>query len=185
MSTPEGKRNLLFFCAKFVVFAAPLGAAWWYVLPQYAWVLMELSGGILRTLFSVPIESGSIEANGLLNTDTKLVFLIGGHALSTPVALLATNMAPYFALVLATGGIGWLRRIWILLLGAAILFAGHLLFLVLAVRFNGFVAEHPQLPTAILQFYLTLPFLLWLVLAYWDKLAAYMPDEADERPQAD
>ena len=179
MSTTEKRGSLFFLCVKFVVFLVPLVWGWWSLLPYYAEGLMQVSGRILVSVFDFPIDSGHIVVGGLLNTETQLSLVSQGRGLKQPIAVLVTNVAPYWALVLATSGITWLRRIWILLFGSAILIAGHILFIVLAVRLKDLLAINPEIPYAVSQFYLTLPFLLWIVLAYWDKIAGYMGESKD------
>ena len=180
MSRSQERGSLIFLCVKFIVFLIPLVWAWFSLLPYYAEALMQVSGGILVSVFGFPIDSGHIIAKGLLNTESQLVFISQGRETKQSIGVLVTNVAPYLALVLATGGLSWLRRIWVLLLGSAILISGHILFLVLALRFGRFAAANPEIPTAVAQFYLTLPFLLWIVLAYWNKIAGYMGEAKQE-----
>jgi len=181
MSPGRRKRGVLLFCFKFLVLVSVFSVVWWWLLPYHGWVLMQLSGGILRNLLGVPIDYGRIEAAGILNTQSLLRFGIGQEEPAMPIALLVTNVPPYLALVLATAGIALRRRIRILALGTGILMAGHVLFIVLALQLRlagatgGAVGE---LPTALAQFYLTLPFLLWLAFAYWDQIAQYIGEEA-------
>ena len=35
-----------------------------------------------------------------------------------------------------------------------------------------------EVPTALVQFFLTLPFMLWIVFAYWEKLMTLFQDKA-------
>ena len=83
------------------------------------------------------------------------------------------------SLVLATTGLS--RRALLLncCYGCGILCFGHFLFVVWAVLIRWIQmksgqpasAEAPAIYTTILQFYLALPFLLWIVFPYWDKLS--------------
>ena len=91
---------------------------------------------------------------------------IAGQAHSFAVGLLVTNVASYVALVLAMPRLTWRRRGWALGLGIAILIGGHLIFAVGVFAFYETVALHPQLPKAVGQLFVTLPFLLWIMLAY-------------------
>ncbi len=90
------------------------------------------------------------------------------------------------ALVLATKGLRLVRRLRILLYGCGILMVGHVLFIVVLMRFQEALKSASEVPTAVMQFYLTLPFLLWIVFAYWDRLVGATPEmEADGREGAD
>lgn len=260
---PEKKKPLrgklkavLKFCRAFLELTIVLSALWWFCLPYYAFIIAQLSAGILVNALGTPIQAAYIEQGGilfditalhasarpaaeetgpappapkidsqpacagsawwravkegfrrgirdidrgsihaadqrnamhtwlLLNIDARLVFAIekdgaGTGELRFPIALLVTNMAPYLALVLATPGLRLLRRLFILILGAAILFAGHILFVVLALYYREAIAAAPHIPHAIAQFYLTLPFLLWIILAYWGKITASLADSGN------
>ncbi len=171
--------RLAYLCAKFLLFAVVLAVAWWSFLPVYSWALMEVVGIILRTFAHVPIEAGEIRKAGILNTESLLAYRIAGTWLAIPVALLITNIPPYTALVMATAGLSWRRRLANLGYGCTLLVFGHVVFLLWAVLIRwwqvqagqGVSGEPPQIYAAVLQFYLTLPFLLWIVFPYWDKLS--------------
>ncbi len=81
-------------------------------------------------------------------------------------------------MVLATGGITWGRRLRALAIGLGILFVGHVGFLAYLFAFTRQVQQSPQIPTAVGLFLLTLPFMLWIVLAYWQKLAELFEEPA-------
>lgn len=173
------KRSILLFAVKFLVFVAVLVVVWWTLLPYYGFVLAQTTGATLRWVMQMPLEFARVEPHGFLNTESHLVLgLNDGTALRTrmmPIAVLITNVPPYWALVLATAGLALRRRLKILLWGTGILMAGHYLFIVVASRF-GHVMQGSELITAIAQFNLTLPFLLWIVFAYRLRLAAYFGD---------
>jgi hypothetical protein len=174
--------SILLFCLKFVVFVGVLVFCWWkWVMPHYGWLLMQMSGGILVNVFGEPIVSGKIIAKGLLNTETLLDFVmsVDGRSIDRgfPITLLVTNVPPFVALVLATSGISLLRRFSMLIIGLLVLMIGHVLYIVLALHFMQSVIANPQIPTAIAQFFLTLPFLLWIVLA-WDRIAGSWTTES-------
>jgi len=179
---------IIWFLLKFLVLAAALVVVWWSLLPWYGYLLGQLAGGLARFVLGVPIVALRLEAQGLLNTDSMLAFDIltpdGASHITRKleIALLVTNMVPYLALVLATSGIALARRVRILLIGAAILMAGHIFFLTLPLRYQEFLQRHSEIPTSITQFFLILPVLLWLGLAFRDKIAAYLADE--EKPQS-
>ncbi|MBP8131692.1 MAG: hypothetical protein KA184_19100 [Candidatus Hydrogenedentes bacterium] len=243
-------KTVLRFCRTFLELTIVLSAVWWFCLPYYAFIIAQLSAGILVNALGTPIDAAYIEQGGilfevtalhasaqpapaetgetasaeataapacaaaawmcsvkesfrrgirdidrgsidakergnamhtwlLLNIDARLVFALGDHMLRFPIALLVTNMAPYLALVLATPGLRLFRRLFILVLGAAILFGGHILFVTLALYFREAIAAAPHIPHAIAQFYLTLPFLLWIILAYWGRITASFADTSN------
>lgn len=158
------------FCLRFLVFIIILVVLWWLLLPYYGQFLLQATGMPLRYLLGVPIEAGRVETAGLLNTGAKIVFVFAGHEQSMHIALLATNVPPYVALVLATAGLALRRRIRILLYGCGILCGFHILFIIIALRFQEALLKVSEIPTAIILFFLTLPFMLWIVFAYWDRI---------------
>lgn len=158
------------FCLKFLVAVIALVMLWWWLLPYYGYVLLQATGIPLRYLFGMAIEAGRVEASGLMRTGTQLIYTIAGHERSMHIALLATNVPPYAALILATAGLGWLRRIRILLQGVGILCLFHMLFIIVALRFQDDLLKVSEIPSAIILFFLTLPFMLWIVFAYWDRI---------------
>ena len=184
MSGAAGLGRIAFFCLKFAVFSALLLFLWWWKLqPHYVGLIGRIAGAILHNLSSVPIDGMNVEVDpsGVLSTKTTLVFLASGRRYPIDVAYLVANIPPYFALVLATPGLAF-KRMWrVLAIGLAILATGHVLFLVLMFMFSGQAQESPEVPTAIGLFLLTLPFLLWIALAYWDKVALLF-DEAGGAP---
>ena len=172
MSKRRG-RGPLWFCVKFLVFVSVLVVLWWWiVLPPYSWLLGQVTGGILKFAAGVPIEAVRIDVKGVFNTGTDLVFHVGGRERAIHIALLATNVPPYLALVLATAGLAFWKRLRILLYGCAILCACHAVFIVTVMRFQAQLMKASEIPTAVVQFFLTLPFLLWIAFAYWDKIAS-------------
>lgn len=177
MNTPKERGSVLLFCLKFVVFVTALVVLWWMILPWYGKALLQITGMPLRYLLSMPIESGSIKAGGVLNTNTILTFVVEGHNRHMPIALLVTNLPPYVALVLATAGITLKRRLLILLYGVSILCFFHAAFIIIALRFFGTMHLGNEVPTAVAQFFLTLPFMLWIVFAYWDRLMARVQEK--------
>ena len=189
MSRAGGLGRITFFCLKFAVFSAVLLYLWWWkVQPLYVGLIGRIAGAILHNLTNVPVEAIKVEVDpsGVLSTETTLVFIVEGRRKLIDVAYLVANIPPFFALVLATPGLAFKRMRNALLIGLAVLATGHILYLVLMLRFSGQAQESPEIPTAIGLFLLTLPFLLWIALAYWDKVMLLFeePAEADAE-QAD
>jgi len=170
------------FAARFLALLLPLLAAWWMALPWYGWGLMQTSGVVLRSALGVPIISGTIQAEGVLNTDSHMTFTLGdGRTRTLKIALLVTNVPPFLALVLASPGLAWRRRLRALAIGTAILVAGHWIFIVVAMRWQDTLMRASEIPTAMIQFFLTLPFLLWIALAYWEKLVDLVTKDPNGR----
>ena len=177
--TQRPERNALWLCLRFIVLAPICLVLWLLVMPAYAWFLGQVTMLILKYIFQYPIENVTVAKAGLLNTGTSLGYAMGGLTRTMPdVGHLVVNVAPYVALILATPKLQWLRRLRILGIGFAIIFAFHTATILLR-----FLAGRTSLPTAIGFIAITLPFLLWIVLAYWDKLLAYLGNDESAHSQ--
>ncbi|MCC6489818.1 MAG: hypothetical protein IT364_20180 [Candidatus Hydrogenedentes bacterium] len=169
MAQEDRIRRFLWFFAKVLV-ATPLCLAiWWLALPYYARCIGAVAGVVLRAGFGFPIDSVTVEPSGILNTGTTLGFTLRGQNPALPIAQLVSNIATYAALVLATSGVTWKRLLVIGAAGAGVLAVGHVVYLVLVFAYSSAMAENPVLPTAIAQAFITLPFVLWIALAYWSQ----------------
>lgn len=165
---PLPLRSVLFLVLGFAVLAPVCLYIWMNLLiPYYAGFVGHVSAGILRVL-GVAVDSVRVESGGVWNSHTKLYLSENDFAF----ALLTLNIAPYVALILASPGLGLARRAIVLAIGVLILSVCHVAFVVLAFYYRDSLREANQVPVAIGQLFITLPFLLWLVLAYWDKLLA-------------
>jgi len=172
-------KTILWLCVKFIVLAPICLVLWLLALPCYTKLLGQTTAAIIRLTTETAIESVSVthDGGGFLNTDVALTYFYAAHSSTMhDVGHLVTNVAPFVALVLATGGLGLWRRLRVLALGLVILYAFHVLTIVL--RFSP--AGRTPLPTAVGFATITLPFLLWIVLAYWDKLSVYLGLEDEE-----
>ena len=170
MNHPVPWRILMAFGAKFCLALLVLAPLWWLCLPGYGWLLVQACGSVLKWGLGMPILAGYVEVRGILNTESLLTFYVGDHEQHMKFALLVTNLPPFLALVLATPGLTWKRRLRIVLAGTAILVAGHAFYVVIALRFGGVLAANSEVATAISQFFLTLPFALWITMAYWRRI---------------
>jgi len=173
--------GILMLILKFTLLAPIITALWWTCIPVYGALLGKICGFIAWAFLSVPIESSALVANGWFNVDSTLNFKVNGHEPAMPIALLVTNVAPYIALVLATSGLTLRRRLRILAIGIGILVAGHIAFICVLLGFQEQLIKVQEVPTAIAQFYLTLPFLLWIVLAYWQRILGYIGENGKRR----
>lgn len=169
MNHPIPWRMLLAFGAKFCLALLVLAPLWWLCLPGYGWLLVQGCGSALKWGLGMPILAGHVEVRGILNTESLLTFYVGDHEQQMKFALLVTNLPPFLALVIATPALKWKRRITIAATGAPLLVAGHGLYVVVALRFGGVLAANSEVATAISQLFLTLPFGLWIAMAYWHR----------------
>lgn len=138
---------------------------WWQLLPAYAWLIGQLGAGALVNFFDVPINALMVEPLGLFKTGTELIYISDGVERRLEFGMLATNVAPFIALVLATPGLTWSRRGKALIIGCLFLAIAHIGFLLTAYKVN-----RAELPVAFGQLCITLPFPLWIALAYWDRI---------------
>lgn len=189
-------RATLFLCLKFLVLAPICLVLWMLLLPAYTWFLGNATGLFLKYVAQVPIlavvvgkaaeGTATTLTDGPLvrffmiiaaNSRTELTFQMADRwPTMRDVALLVTNVAPFLALVLATPGLRILRRLRVFAIGFVFLFLTHAVTIVLRFMSGG----RTELPTAVGFLSVTLPFLLWIVLAYWDKLIAYLGDNEGE-----
>jgi len=175
----------LFFCVKFLFFLTIIMWAWLMLMPYYGWLLMQAGGGLLINVLGVPLEPGcKVETHGLLNFTSTITLAMHGRLPSSQYAQIAANLAPFLALVLATGRLSWKRRLLSLLGGSLILVACHIAFIVhLGYQMHlSYLGESHEIVVdasqVAIQFMIMLPFLLWLIFAYWDKLGAYFAEDA-------
>ena len=184
-ATHRPLRKALAFIARFALLAPVCLVLWWLALPVYARVLGTVAGLVLRIAPGLPIDGVAVKPDGILNTRTVLT--LTGINQGIAIGELTSNIAPFIALVLATGGLPMRRRLFGLLAGTAVLAACHLLFLTIAFAFAEPLARAPQLPTALGQLFITLPFLLWVVLVYWGRRApetgGSVPEEKEPAQQ--
>lgn len=190
-------RNIVAFCLRFILCAPLCLVLWLVVMPLYTWLLGHVTGLVLTYILRAPIQDTVVAfalsgdelavnvAEGgvfglshyyqlvfniiVLATRVQLTYVVDGHWLTmSAIGHLVANLAPFTALVLATPALPARRRLKIIAIGAAIIFVSHGATIVF--RFS---AGKTALPTAIGFLSITLPFLLWIVLAYWKKLRTY------------
>lgn len=162
----------LAFTVRFLCLAPVCLVLWWYVLPAYAKILGFFSVVILRFMFFADIDSFRVVPLGILHTSTLLQFNTGAHELPFPIGQLATNLAPFIALMLSTPKIKLRKRILAICIGSLTLVFSHLLYIVLAFQFSQLVRTQPYVSHVIAPVFLTLPFLLWIVLFQTDLISA-------------
>lgn len=174
-ATPSLGKSLFWLCVKFAILAPLCLVLWLVILPYYSTALGETSLVVLRSLFGYDITDVQTTVDpGFLNTGTRMVFSIGGRYRIMPdVGHLTANIAPFIALILATSGITLRRRFTALGIGVGIVFLSHVLTIVLR-----FTAGRTPFPTAIGFISITLPFLLWIVLAYREKVMEFFLEQS-------
>jgi hypothetical protein len=177
-------KAIVWFCVRFLLIAPICLILWWQALPVYVWSLGHIAGIVASPFLSSPVESVSVVRGGVLNTGATLNVVLGGHTKSMPIAELVSNSALFVALVLATGGMGLRRRLASLALGCAILSLGHGVYIALALVFADSMRHLVDVPTALAQLFITLPFLLWIVLAYWEHVVELItPNAGADAPE--
>jgi len=162
-------RMLTVFGVKFCLALLVLAPLWWLCLPAYGWLLVQACGSVLKWGLGMPILAGHVDTQGILNTESLLTFYVGEREQHMAIALLVTNVPTFLALVIASPALTWKRRLAIASTGAAILVTGHALYVIVALRFGAFLAANNEAATAVSQFILTLPFLLWIAMVYWRR----------------
>lgn len=180
----------LLFIAKFAVAAPVCLLLWWGGIPEsyggamggYVWVVGQAAGELLVSLFGASITALDIATDGVLNSRSSLTYsLANGHSVTLPIEPLVTNLPSYIALTASTAGLGWKRFGAITASGSLILFATHIVYVTMVFKFGAWLTQWPQLP----EILITLPFLLWIVLAHWRHIRPYFSEqddaEADER----
>ncbi|HOJ34018.1 MAG TPA: hypothetical protein PKY35_14785 [Candidatus Hydrogenedentes bacterium] len=160
----------LAFTVRFLCLAPVCLVLWWYVLPAYAKILGFFSVVILRFVFLAGIESFRIVPLGLFYTGTLLQFHTDTQEFPFPIGQLTTNMAPFVALMFSTPKIKLRKRILATSIGCMSLFFSHLFYVVFAFQFSRQVNTPPYVSHIIAPVFLTLPFLLWIVLLQKDLI---------------
>lgn len=160
-------RRVLVFGLRFFLAAPACLAVWWFVLPFYAHALGVLCRPVINLGTGPRVTSVDVARSGVLDTKTALCFETDSGTRRLAIGQLVTNVAPFAALMLATGGLGVRRRLGLTLLGLAVLGGAHAAFVLLAFTLANTGRSGTDLPVAFGQLVITLPFLLWLVLCWW------------------
>lgn len=167
MADESHLRRVTLFALRLMLITPVVLALWWLSMPAYARVIGECAAVVLRVM-EYPIDRVVVNAHGYLNTDTTLGFALGGAVPTAPISWVVTNIAIYISLILATRRMNLRRHVRALGIGIGTLVVAHIAHVVVFFAFAPAIERNPQIPTAIAQILITLPFLLWIVLAYWD-----------------
>lgn len=186
MKTRSRFASIGIFIVKFAVIAAICLPTWWnFLLPLYAGAVGQVCARTLMML-GEPIEavSVSVDDESIFKERTSIVFHYKeGREAKILVARLVNSLPPFIILVLATAGLGLRRRLKIMAIGTAIFFAGHVSWIVIGHQMFQTSGAPTEILTAYGQFWLTVPLILWIALAYRDKVAALF-DDTTETPEA-
>lgn len=168
---PKGAAPLsvLFFFIRFVLIIPVCLMLWWLVLPAVAWLWGQGVGVMVLIFTSLPIDAVKVTPEGILNTSTTLSYTMGDVDSTINIARFSMNVPSFIALVLATRRLTLARRFAALGIGGAILFMMDGLFIFLTLAFKEWISSAPDIPVAFGQFLVTLPFILWITLAYWGQ----------------
>ncbi len=173
--------GVAWFLVKFAALSGVLLFVWWIVQPYYVKLIGRIAGVGIVNIGGVPIDRVLVEVDpaGILNTRTSLVYVHDERRYPISVSFLIANLPAYLALVIATSGLHWKRRLRAIGFGSGILVAGHAVFLGVMFVYARQVQAAPEVPTAFGMFVMTLPFLLWIVFAYWEHIVELF-ENADE-----
>lgn len=171
--------KVLTFFLRFAVFAPICLIVWWLLMPYYGWLIAHIAAQFMG-LFGERITTVRIETAGILNTETLLTLETATSKNSDMIGSVVTNMAPFVALVLATAGLAIKPRLRVLAIGAAVLTASHIGYLVWAIALAPNVSRSAELTIIIAQIFITMPFILWIVLAYWRTILEFMTPETPQ-----
>lgn len=181
MSKRSRFANIAIFCLRFAVFAPIcLYVWWWLLLPPYAYVLGQISSVCINLFTDAPIIAMKVvpNENSVLNADTNLRYITAERQLRFEISYLVDSLPPFIILVLATPGLKFLRRLKVLAIGAGLYFAGQVLYITGFYLFSSSLAKSAEIGIALGQFWLTLPFIMWIVLVYWERILPRDPQPA-------
>ncbi|MBX7255277.1 MAG: hypothetical protein K1Y02_02855 [Candidatus Hydrogenedentes bacterium] len=173
-------RRFIWFCVKLFVLAPVCLCLWWQIMPAYALGLGHVTAFILRAIFGYPIQGVVVHAQGVMNVDTVMGYVVMGQPNTLPIAQLVSNIGTFCALMLATGRLGFRRLALGTAAGIAILAFTHAAYLVTFYSLAKTIARDQTYFVAFAQVLLTLPFILWIVLAFWDQMPWAKPATSQE-----
>ncbi len=171
MARKPSLRAALLFSGALIVTMPLWLVLWGYLLPGYSRMLGVVTGTVLSGIVGVPLEGVHVDAHGLFNTRTALVFELAQRSPQLNVGALVFNVPPFLALMSLSPGLAWRRRIRATLIGLGIIMTGHVAYVVMAFRFASTIAASPEIPTVLGELFLTLPVLLWIVLGYAEAVS--------------
>ena len=170
------KSGAIVVLLKFTLISTLALTLWWQVQPAYVRLAGQVAGILLKYVagFSVTAMTVTVDPSGVLNSKTSLTYTYDGRPIVINVAYLVVNLPAYVALVLATGGLTWPIRGRALGVGAAVLFAAHVVFLVVMFAVSRAENAGRDVPTVFGLLVMTMPFSLWIGLVYWKQMEDWL-----------
>jgi hypothetical protein len=174
-------KPILIFAFKFLLFSPIIWIAWWFVLPQYAWIIGQISGTLISIIGRMPIEAVTIvsDEDSFLNSNTSLIFTYQQRQMPFDIASLVANLPPFLILILATPKIKLRPAIRALLIGTPIIAAAQIAFIFSAFTLMKQIEQAREIPEGIGYVLIALPFLLWVVLIHWQSVAQYIGSDLE------
>ena len=173
------------FALKFAFIAPIVWLVWWWLLPQYAWCIGQMSGGLILHIGQLPIEAMRIESSEsqFLNAGTVLVYTSDSIDRPFDIASLVSNLPPLLILVWSTPNIKLRLGLKAMLIGIPVITLGHIAFVAAAFIFQNEIQNAPEIPTGIGYVLLALPFVLWILLVHWQTVAQHLPQPTQTPPE--
>lgn len=177
------RKSFVVFALKFIVIAPIVWVLWWWMVPQYAWLIGQVSGMVI-SVGGTKIEALRVasEDSFFLNAETTLIFVSEGREYPFDVASLVSNLPPLIILVLATPAVSGRRIVRAFAIGIPVLTLGHVAFITAAFLLRDQIRNQPEIPTGVGYVLLTLPFVLWILLIHWETIAKLLPLPEDSSP---
>lgn len=171
------------FLAKFLVFAAISLAVFSFALKPYAYVLMYVSDAAGRVAMGYDISERRVEGSGV---GTEITFVYRDETRRLPAGIVAINVPPFIALILADRKLRWREKPLTLGIGMLVLFASHVLLVflafVLATSFR--IVGESGLAQGVGTVTLALPFVLWILLVRRDMISRGFTKSGDKTERA-
>jgi len=174
------QQSLWIFISRFALIAPPIWILWWWVLPQYAWLMGQASGILISTFTAESIEAMRIvtDRSLFLNADTSITFTSRGNEYPFHITSLVATIPTILILIAATPGIKISAALRPIATSIAILALIHVAFIMQVFVWRNQIESAPQIPTALGYVILTIPFALWIVLTQPPTVASSQEDQS-------
>jgi hypothetical protein len=181
-------RSILFFALRFLALMALGLFIWWQVMDSYVLGAGWAAQWPLRAL-GVQIEKvellGKAHPMNQGERDPTIgIMYIMKNGMAQAIGDLQRfymNLPTFIALVLATWPMTWRRRLFALLVGSVVLVFVHIAYLVVMFFWHDAIIANMEDAVRIqMAVMTTVPFLLWALLAYGDRIREILGGSADE-----